>query len=36
MPTYKCKGVNSRGEIYEAKIKEANPLNCKKKLKANG
>jgi len=36
MPTYKCKGVNARGEIYEAKIKEANPLNCKKKLKANG
>lgn len=36
MPTYRCKGVNSRGEIYEAKIKEANPLNCKKKLKANG
>ena len=36
MPTYKCRGVNSRGEIYEAKIKEANALNCKKKLKANG
>ena len=36
MPTYKCKGVNSRGEIYEAKIKEANTLYCNKKLKANG